>query len=150
VTQGAFYVVFYGWAKAVAHRTTRVDAAAPRSQHTLWQLWHALRVPVRGHADWTYVDGHLLDNLPSFTHFYRLWVWPRAKRTFRTRRRFPVPRPEPLPDLHWLAWRDVFERLLLFLRLGVLGWWDDQAVRDMQVKPCGPLHTPLFLAPVYV
>ena len=90
-------------------------------------------MPNRHHSDWRYVNHTLEQNLPSFVHFYRLWIFPRAMRTFKLPRFFPKPREIPLPDMHLLGWKDVAWRIFQFMKLGFCGWWDERTLVDMKI-----------------
>ena len=91
-------------------------------------------MPHRHHIDWRYVNHTLEQNLPSFVHFYRLWIFPRAMRSFKLPRFFQKPREVPLPDMHLLGWKDVAWRIFQFLKLGLCGWWDERTLVDMKIS----------------
>ena len=127
------YVGFYCWAWSISRHKTGIQTSVPLSSNTLFQIFHAIRMPSRSHPDWKFVDPIIANQLPSFINYCRLWICSRQRRKLKARRFFGKPRSGDLPDLISLAWRDVVWKFYRFLQIGLGGWWDMQAIRDMGV-----------------
>ena len=130
-----FYVGFYCWAWSISRHKTGISTAVSYTSDVLSQIFHAIRMPSRSHGDWKVVDPIIAQQLPSFVNFCRLWICSKQRRKLKARRFFSKSRTgdNPSPSLISLAWRDVVWKFYRFFLIGLGGWWDVQAVRDMGV-----------------
>ena len=91
------YVLFYGWAWSISKHKTGISTTVSHASNTLYQIFHAIRMPSRSHSDWKIVDPLLTQQLPTFINYCRLWICTRRRRKLKGRRFFAKPRSDDPP-----------------------------------------------------